>query len=383
MMNIAYFAQFDGNLDSGVSKKLIAQCKGMIDNGARVELILLTNLDYSKIKRENIIPTFVKFEKFPTAPFKNVFSKIKMVFAAHFYLNRLLKKYDNIDIVYFRNVFPFPFIKGLFSSLDCKKVIDIPSNNLSESRIRQSYLNVFFYRVFANNIIERVDAITSVTPELISLNFPNARVKKSFVIGNGIDVASIPLRIESATNLRTIRLICVANFSLWHGIDRLINGLYNYKGEYDIELHLVGRGKELDNLKGMVKSLSLTDGVFFHGFKTGIELDKLINKSDLAIGNLGTHRKGIEMTSPLKLREYCARGIPFIYTSNDLDFNPSLRFCKKFDSNDNPIDLEQIVEFVEELRGYDNLEIEMREYAIKNLNWSEKMSSLLNFFYDL
>jgi hypothetical protein len=65
----------------------------------------------------------------------------------------------------------------------------------------------------------------------------------------------------------------------------------------------------------------LEEYVILHGKRHGTELDKLFNQCDFGIGSLGRHRVGIQKIKTLKNREYAARGIPFIYSETDSDFD--------------------------------------------------------------
>ena len=52
----------------------------------------------------------------------------------------------------------------------------------------------------------------------------------------------------------------------------------------------------------------------------GEELDELFEQADMGIGSLARHRSGITHIKTLKNREYAARGLPFIYSEMDSDF---------------------------------------------------------------
>jgi glycosyltransferase involved in cell wall biosynthesis len=64
--------------------------------------------------------------------------------------------------------------------------------------------------------------------------------------------------------------------------------------------------------------------VRFHGFCERPEYEAILAASDVALGTLALHRKGMSEAAPLKVREYLLRGIPVIigYTDPDLEDNP-------------------------------------------------------------
>lgn len=77
----------------------------------------------------------------------------------------------------------------------------------------------------------------------------------------------------------------------------------------------------LDELCQLVKKLQLDEYVSFAGNVLYEQLDGYFQTADIGIGSLGHHRSGITSLASLKNREYAARGIPFIYSEFDADFD--------------------------------------------------------------
>jgi hypothetical protein len=77
----------------------------------------------------------------------------------------------------------------------------------------------------------------------------------------------------------------------------------------------------------------------------GKELDDVFNQCQFAIGSLGRHRSGITVIKTLKNREYATRGIPFIYSEIDSDFDHQ-PYVLKAPAYETPIDIQKIVDFV-------------------------------------
>src|SRR5690606_30861224 len=115
-----------------------------------------------------------------------------------------------------------------------------------------------------------------------------------------------------------------------------------------------------------------------YGFRSGKDLDDLFENSHIGVGNLGTFRKNIKYTSPLKSREYCSRGLPFFYTCEDEDFN-SFPYVLEVDANDNPINIEQVLDFYYSVSQVEDYNVVMRQYALDNLTWGSKMRQLVRF----
>lgn len=171
----------------------------------------------------------------------------------------------------------------------------------------------------------------------------------------------------------------MASMMFWHGYDRLIEGLKNYyskKQKTKVILHFVGNSSNNESVRyiNMVKDCNLAEYVLFHAFKNGDELDEIFNLSDLAIGCLGVHRKGIQYVRSLKNSEYCARGIPFIYSEIDESFEDK-NFKLKIKADDSPVDINQLISFV--LSNKFEPE-KIREFAEKNLSWDRQMEIVLN-----
>ena len=113
------------------------------------------------------------------------------------------------------------------------------------------------------------------------------------------------------------------------------------------------------------------------GAKTGGDLDSLFNKSHVAVNTIGWHRMNIRNSDTLKAREYCARGIPFISSGNDMDFAESFKYIYKVPEDDSPIDISGIIKFYKTLKP-GNIVNDMRKYAEKNLTWDNQFKKIFD-----
>ncbi|MEI3231140.1 MAG: hypothetical protein V8S24_07840 [Gordonibacter pamelaeae] len=73
-------------------------------------------------------------------------------------------------------------------------------------------------------------------------------------------------------------------------------------------------------MEKLVSELKLEDFIVFAGAATGSKLDAFFDDADVAVGSLGLHNRGF-LGLTMKSREYCARGIPFIYSFPEKGFN--------------------------------------------------------------
>jgi len=205
--------------------------------------------------------------------------------------------------------------------------------------------------------------------------------KRTSFIGNGIHVASVPERAGVPVfDGSSLVLICVASLNYWHGVDRLIKAISIFNSEEnDLKVHLkvVGRGAVLANLVDLAESLGIQKSISFLGFLEGEKLYKEYETAHMAVGSLALFRKNLKSASELKAREYCAVGIPFIGVGEDPDFPGDTIFRIQLPNRENVDDLTDFFRnFSPKCLSFTPNQI--REYAWKQLDFSEKMKGILN-----
>jgi glycosyltransferase involved in cell wall biosynthesis len=178
--------------------------------------------------------------------------------------------------------------------------------------------------------------------------------QRTINISNGVDFDSMPLHhLELPLCLvraegEALHLIGVAEVHSWHGFDRVMAGIGEYKGDIPVYFHVVG-GVHPHRMKvdfaPIIEKYHIQDKIIFHGTMFGKELDDVFNQCQFAIGSLGRHRSGITVIKTLKNREYATRGIPFIYSEIDSDFDHQ-PYVLKAPADETPIDIQKIVDFV-------------------------------------
>jgi len=255
-------------------------------------------------------------------------------------------------------------------------VLDVPTYPYDKELGKScySFLRLLIDKLYRRMFKKYVDLVYSPSDEPCIFGIENIQVT------NGIDCSSISIK-----KLRKydddIHFISVANVSFWHGYDRIIKGMYEYyqgNPSRTVHYHCVGEGEALPALKQLTNDLRLNKYVVFHGAKTGEELDKVFDESDVAIGSLGFHRTGLKSGSPLKGREYCARGIPFVIGYDDQDFSESFPYILKIPPDESPVDINKIVEWYEELtHSHPGYSTEMRKYAEEHLSWDATMKPVI------
>ena len=199
---------------------------------------------------------------------------------------------------------------------------------------------------------------------------------KTLKISNAVDDKALNLRKIIEPHDYDLSFIGVANLAFWHGYDRLLYGIRNYYkagGTKKILFRIVGEGnaEERNRLKEIVRNEKLENNVIFYGNKSGKELDDLFDQSDFAIGCLGCHRKNINTVKSLKNVEYAMRGIPFIYseTNDDFDDKP---YVMKATPDDSPIDIRMIIGYIEKQK----LTPEDIRKDVAHLTWDSQMEKI-------
>ena len=389
-MNLLYVAFIREDSEAvGFLKKVISQCKVFsnfyttylfISRKDRAVLYKISNDNKTEIESFKY-KSFFEY-KSNVDSLKNIRSYFR--FSYFYNLVTFIQKKYNVHISYFRSTIPLnPLIKAIKKGKKNKiiNIYEYPTYPYEEEykKIIGSIKYNLIWKKGLVKIENLVDLIVGITAqkEIILKNKKN----KLVLITNGIDIKSTKIknRVSIANEKKVINLLSVANINNWHGFDRIIKGLYEYyKNDPKIKIyyHCVGEGRELENLKKLTKELNIEKYVIFHGTKTGKELDKLFDIADIGIGSLGMYRISLQYGATLKLREYCARGLPFVYGYDDIDFE-NFRYSLRVSNDNSSINVNNIIEFYESIKN-ENYTEEMRKYAEKNLTWEVKMKPVID-----
>ena len=176
----------------------------------------------------------------------------------------------------------------------------------------------------------------------------------------------------------------MAEVHYWHGYDRLIAGLgeyYKNGGNRDVFFHIVGGvgpSEMYDSMHApgfheLIEKYQIQDKVIFHDQLFGDALTAVFNQCQFAIGSLARHRSGITNIKTLKNREYAARGIPFVYSENDSDFDKQ-PYVLKVPADKSPIDINKIIEFVD-THTMNPLDI---RHTVEHLAWKNQMQRVVD-----
>ena len=284
---------------------------------------------------------------------------------------------NHIDFVYIRsnhnaNPFTIWMVKRM-KKAGMKVVMEIPTYPYdSEYHAQGMDKQIFQDKLFRKCLAKQLDAIVTFS------EYDQIFGQKTIRISNGIDFKSIKMKSTQNDTSHELNLIGVAEIHPWHGFDRVVKGLADYYSkpqEVTVRFHIIGYfffDDDVNLFRKMISNHHLDSVVTLYGKKHGSELDKLFEKCDFGIGSLGRHRVGIQKIKTLKNREYAARGIPFIYSETDSDFD-NRSYVLKAPADESPIDINSIVRF------YQHLSLSPKEIrdSIKELSWENQMEIVI------
>lgn len=286
---------------------------------------------------------------------------------------------ENISLVYVRhdhnaNPFTIHLLKQL-QATGAKIVLEIPTYPYDQE-YRGFPLSDRFYllidKCFRRQMVHYVDKIVTFSDHKTIWGKPTIQ------LSNGIDFSSIKLKKQFNTADKELHLIGVAEVHYWHGFDRIMSGLTEYyrtNPSYKVYFHIIGNTGEKDRkvMQEIISAGKIESYVLFHGAMHGEELDAFFDKTDMGIGSLGRHRSGITNIKTLKNREYAARGIPFVYSETDSDFD-SQPYVLKVPADESTVSITKIINFYQS-RQWQPQEI---RNSVKELSWQKQMKKVLD-----
>lgn len=364
----ALFIIFHGfNPANGISKKIHYQINALKSCGVDIELCYLKEDTGSKLRMidNKVICNYGN----------DIRGKIKK--RIDFYPITEYAIQNGIGFVYMRsNHNANPFIINMIRKMrkrNIKVIMEIPTYPYdNEYSSLSGKVNLFIDKCFRRILAKYLNWIITFS------DYNNIFGTPTIQISNGIDFSKIKLKQRINDTTKELHLIGVAEIHYWHGFDRLVQGLvkyYNNNPDYKVIFHIVGDffgEREKNDIIPLIKTYHLESYIILHGAKHGEELDELFEQSDMAIGSLARHRSGITNIKTLKNREYAARGLSFIYSEHDSDFEDK-SYILKVPANESPIDINSLIEFHKKV----NIKpLEIRN-SIQSLSWKEQMKKVI------
>ena len=377
-MRILFLVYHGFSEHSGISKKIHYQVKGLRENGHDVRLCYYGFAENGH--RYRYIDDKV-IADYGTGMLAGIRQRIDYSCIYYYCVN------EKIEFVYARSFMNAnPWLVRFFKKLrfaGIKTVTEIPTYPYDHEFDNSSW------NVKAGLIVDKLFRCHLARQMNAMVTFSDAEEifgQKTIRISHGVDVDSIPLHQPSTISHQPseLHLIGVAEVHIWHAFDRVITGIgeyYKHGGKCEIFFHIVGGVHPAERykpcqwhpgLQAIIDKFGIQDKIIFHGTMFGDELTAVFNQCQFAIGSLGRHRSGITVIKTLKNREYATRGIPFIYSEQDSDFD-SQPYVLKAPADESPIIIQQIIDFVDH---FQMKPAEIRKTVV-HLTWKIQMGRVI------
>ena len=365
----ALFLTFHGfHATNGISKKIHYQVRALEANGVETHLCYLSEkqgIKYRLVDQE-ILADYGGGIK----------GKLYKRFEFHSVFHYIIK--NQINLVYIRsdhNANPFTIrLARKIKKAGIHVVMEIPTYPYDQEYVSfNRKIQLLVDQCFRKRLAKYVDRIITFS------NYKTIFGTPTIQISNGIDFDDIPMKQHVNDTSQEIHLIGVAEIHFWHGFDRLLKGLVNYYNtspQYKVYFHIIGdffTQREREECMSIVKENHLAPYVILHGRQTGKDLDLLFEQCDFGIGSLGRHRSGITHIKTLKNREYAARGIPFLYSEIDDDFE-NMPYIMKIPADESIVNITTILSFYNQLHTTP----QTIRNSIQSLSWNNQMKKVID-----
>ena len=202
-------------------------------------------------------------------------------------------------------------------------------------------------------------------------------------VSNGIQPEDFPLK-KSADHKSSLMLVFAGSIAPWHGLDRVLLGLAKYyvgkkKPATKVSLTIIGQGDASETLRRMAEQYGVEAYVHFAGLQNAQQIKEYYQKADIAVGSLALHRIGLTQGTPLKHREYCAAGLPFVFAGIDADFGPDFLYAWQVPADDSPLDITALQHFFQKIANEQHFREQMQAFARSKLSWKVKISPIIAY----
>lgn len=377
----------DGKFLPGVVSKIRGQLKAMTENHFEASILYTGNnqLVFKKQNQENIffrgarqinvgsgfilkLISHLRVARFGSINFQNCYQQIiKEKFDA-IYLRFYL---PGIDLIKFLN-------RLKRDSPSTKVLLEYPTLNVLTEMKKRGVISRVTYYLNQNKIRKLnsgVDYIVTLTKDKTLFGKPAIHMP------NGIELEGItPVPVPLFSN-KLILIGVTSDCAFYHGFDRVIKGIADYKkmgGVTEIYFKIISNplSTHVNQLKDLASELNVQDLISFETPKTREELSFEYSKTHLGIGTLSLHRINLMDNYSLKHREYAAFGLPFIMSKGDDHFEGS-PFVMSVERNDEPLDIQQVVDFYQELRkNHPDYPQEFRSSVQEKITWNTQMKNI-------
>ena len=218
--------------------------------------------------------------------------------------------------------------------------------------------------------------------EFVSREFKNVLVAHNAVDLTDFDIqenkASLRKRLGLSLDMKLVTY--VGHLYTWKGVDVLIDAAEASRGNKDTLFIIVGgTAKDVEKYKRIIEAKGLSN-VQLLGHKQKRDIPAYLRASDvLVIPNVPISKESSEYTSPIKLFEYMASGVPIV--ASDL---PSMRaiVSEHEVSFVTPNDAKALAQAIQEtIRAHAEAEVRstLARSLVERFSWSSRAEAILNF----
>ncbi len=355
---------------NGISKKIQAQVSALRAAGIEVDLCHQQLIDGNRYWAVN------------GSPIAKIGSGVRALLKHYLYFGPIKSyvKHHSVDCVYLRYVHnATPLMLRFFDFLKkrgIRLIMEIPTFPYDGEYVGAKGISRIIRKIerFSRNKFSAYcHRIVTFSADTEIFGVPTVR------LSNAVDITNIPLRDEIVPH-RGVKLLGVANINFWHGFDRLISGLgayYRTPHSTEVSFTIVGGGSYIAPLRELAKKENVAEHVVFRGRLGGVDLDKEFEDADLCVGCLACHRKNITEVKSLKNVEYASRGIPFVYSELNDDFD-SMPYVIKVPPSEEPVNIDYLLDA---LKRMDVSPSDIRK-SVANLTWTEQMKKVASALMD-
>ena len=396
-MKIIYVFLSASKVSGSVQKKVLSEITGLINNGIDCKGLFFTTDSIDEIIQDERIK-YIQVPKIRSKYFRS--SKQRTAYFQTLF-DYFSSATESCNFIYFRYPGAHPLLLQFMRKIkfpvffehvtaETEEIKLYPKENPLQLNVSSLLSQIEFYvwplirEQFYGNLI-RQKALFGICNSSDIAAYENRMANgkyKTIVIGDAVDTNNYRLKMVSPLDkeFKMIFLKGAATRADFNGLDKVMRGIKNYRGPYALKFYLYGKNLEAETQ--MVKDLGLEQQVSGGGFINQSESDSIYDQMHLGIGALAVHRKGLKSTSTIKTREYFSRGLPFVYGHSDPDFSDKdelLKYCYELPQNEDSLNFDEILSWYEHLDINQNIGYNMREYALKHLDYRVKMGKLVSF----
>lgn len=209
--------------------------------------------------------------------------------------------------------------------------------------------------------------------------------ERRLTLTNGVNVGGRPLAADWAKR-SGVTFVCAGALGPWHGLDRLVRGM-GAATDVPSRLLVVGDGPERPRLQALANEMGLAGRVQFLGSRSGSALTEVMSAADVGVASLAEHRRGGVGLSPLKTRDYLARGMPVIFAGDDPDLRSDPPFTLRVADDNSDVDVLAVRRWLDGMRAQVQQTVEpaavtvspvaIRSFAEQNLQWRTRAEAIL------